>query len=205
MINSKVAALQFVKKDSWSEKIIPQFQGLVMLPYSLEDSLQIGLHSFYCGMSGLGKFFNSSLLASNAEIFPENQVLVRCQDVIKQGVNLLADFKTGRTMEGMVVVTIIHDAVLRSEVLPLVLNLHIGILFVKKFLVCVHLLLLDYLVLFLKTKRCHTHLEIDLSGLQYVDADSAAKPLKDFEQGGDLNVGMTVLHTGDIGLLRTNP
>ena len=99
-------------------------------------------------MAGLSKFFKSSLLASNSEILPENQVLVRCQDVIEQSVNLLADFKTGCTMEGMVVITVIHDAILRSEVLPLVLILHIGVLLVKEFLVCVHLLLLDCFVLF---------------------------------------------------------
>ena len=41
--------------------------------------------------------------------------------------------------------------------------------------------------------------------LQNIDADSAAKPLEYLEERGNLYVGVTVLHTGDIGLLRTNP
>jgi hypothetical protein len=48
-------------------------------------------------------------------------------------------------------------------------------------------------------------LSVYLSGLQYVDADSAAKPLEDLEEGGNLYVGMSVLHTGDVGLLRADP
>ena len=48
-------------------------------------------------------------------------------------------------------------------------------------------------------------LSVDLNGLQYVDADSAAKPLEYLEERGNLYVGMTVLHTGDIGLLRADP
>jgi hypothetical protein len=48
-------------------------------------------------------------------------------------------------------------------------------------------------------------LSVDLNGLQYVDADSAAKPLEDFEERGNLYVGMAVLHTGDISLLRADP
>ena len=41
--------------------------------------------------------------------------------------------------------------------------------------------------------------------LQNIDADSAAKPLEDFEERGNLYVCMAVLHTGDIGLLRADP
>ena len=41
--------------------------------------------------------------------------------------------------------------------------------------------------------------------LQNIDADSAAKPLEDLEERGNLYVGMTVLHPGDIGLLRADP
>ena len=48
-------------------------------------------------------------------------------------------------------------------------------------------------------------LAVDLSGLQYVDADSAAKPLEDLEERGNLYVGMAVLHSGDIGLFRADP
>ena len=48
-------------------------------------------------------------------------------------------------------------------------------------------------------------LSVDLNGLQYVDADSAAKPLEDLEERGNLYVGVAVLHSGDIGLLRADP
>ena len=43
------------------------------------------------------------------------------------GIDLLGDFKAGRTVEGMMVIAVILDAVLRSEVLPLVLILHVGV------------------------------------------------------------------------------
>ena len=118
-----------------------------MLPYPLEDFLQVGLHGLLSRMVDLGKLFDGSLLAPDAEILPENQVLVRCQDAVKQGIDLLGDFKTGRTVEGMMVIAVILDAVLRSEVLPLVLDLHVGVLLVKEFPVDIHLLLLDYLVI----------------------------------------------------------
>ena len=36
-----------------------------------------------------------------------------------------------------------------------------------------------------------------LNGSQNVDADSAAKPLEDLEERGNLYVGVAVLHTGD--------
>ena len=74
-----------------------------MFPYSLEDSLQINLHSFYCGMVRIGKLFDSSLLTADAEIFPEYEVFIRCQDAVEQGIDLLCDFKTGCTVEGKVV------------------------------------------------------------------------------------------------------
>lgn len=48
-------------------------------------------------------------------------------------------------------------------------------------------------------------LSFDLNGSQNVDADSAAKPLEDLEERGNLYVGMAVLHSGDIGLLRADP
>ena len=117
-----------------------------MLPYPLEDFLQVSLHSLFRGMVDIGKFLDGSLLAADAEILPEYQVLVRCQDAVKQGIDLLGDFKTGRTVEGMMVIAVILDAVLRSEVLPLVLILHVGVLLVKEFPVDVHLLLLDNLI-----------------------------------------------------------
>ena len=98
-------------------------------------------------MVDLGKFLDGSLLARNAEILPEYQVLVRCQDAVKQGIDLLGDFKTGCTVEGMMVIAVIRDAVLGSEVLPPVLDLHVGVLLVKEFPVDVHLLLLYYLVI----------------------------------------------------------
>ena len=72
-----------------------------MLPYPLEDFLQVGLHGLLSGMVDIGKFLDGSLLAPDAEIFPENQVLVRRQDAVKQGIDLLGDLKTGRTMEGI--------------------------------------------------------------------------------------------------------
>ena len=40
--------------------------------------------------------------------------------------------------------------------------------------------------------------------LQNVDADSAAKPFEYLEERGNLHVGMAVLHTGDVGLLRAD-
>ena len=98
-------------------------------------------------MVDLGKFLDGSLLAADAEILPEYQVLVRCQDAVEQGIDLLGDFKTGRTVEGMMVIAVIRDAVLGSEVLPPVLDLHVGVLLVKEFPVDVHLLLLYYLVI----------------------------------------------------------
>ena len=94
-------------------------------------------------MVDIGKFLDGSLLAADAEIFSENQVFVCRQDAVKQGIDLLCDLKTGRTMEGMMVLAVIFDAVLRSEVLPLVLVLHVGVLLVKVFPVGVHLLLFD--------------------------------------------------------------
>lgn len=118
-----------------------------MLPYPLEDFLQVSLHGLFRGMVDIGKFLNGSLLAADTEIFPENQVFVRCQDAVKQGIDLLGDLKTGRTVERMMVVAVILDAVLRSEVLPLVLVLHVGVLLVKEFPVDVHLLLLNYLTI----------------------------------------------------------
>ena len=54
-----------------------------MLPYPLEDFLQVSLHGLHRGMVDLGKLFDGSLLAADAEILPENQVLVRCQDAVK--------------------------------------------------------------------------------------------------------------------------
>ena len=122
-----------------------------MLPYPLEDFLQVSLHSLFRGMVDLGKFLYGSLLAADTEILPEYQVLVRCQDAVKQGIDLLGDLKTGRTVEGMMVIAVILDAVLRSEVLPLVLVLHVGVLLVKEFPVDVHLLAFSELksVLFL--------------------------------------------------------
>ena len=95
-------------------------------------------------MVDVGKFLDGSLLAADAEILPEYQVLVRCQDAIEQGIDLLGDFKTGRTVEGMMVIAVIRGAVLRPEVLPPVLDLHVGVLFVKEFPVDVHLLMLQY-------------------------------------------------------------
>ena len=110
-----------------------------MLPYPLEDFLQVSLHGLFRGMVDIGKFLDGSLLAADTEIFPENQVLVRCQDAVKQGIDLLGDLKTGCTVEGMMVIAVILDAVLSPEVLPLVLILHIGVLLVKEFPVDVHL------------------------------------------------------------------
>ena len=118
-----------------------------MLPYPLEDFLQVSLHSLFRGMVDIGKFLNGSLLAADAEILPEYQVLVRCQDAVKQGIDLLGDLKTGRTMEGMMVIAVILDAILSPEVLPLVLILHVGVFLIKEFPVDVHLLLLDNLVI----------------------------------------------------------
>ena len=109
-----------------------------MLPYPLEDFLQVGLHGLLSGMVDFGKFLDGSLLAPDAEILPEYQVLVRCQDAVKQGIDLLGDFKAGRTVEGMMVIAVILNAVLRSEVLPLVLVLHVRVLLVKEFLVYNH-------------------------------------------------------------------
>ena len=86
-----------------------------MLPYPLEDFLQVSLHSLFCGMVDIGKFLDGSLLAADTEIFPENQVFVRCQDAVKQGIDLLGDLKTGRTVEGMMVVAVIRDAVQRPK------------------------------------------------------------------------------------------
>ena len=117
-----------------------------MLPYPLEDFLQVSLHSLFRGTVDIGKFLDGSLLAADTEIFPENQVLIRCQDAVKQGIDLIGDLKTGRTVEGMMVVAVILDAVLRFEVLPLVLVLHVGVFLVEEFPVDVHLLLLDYLI-----------------------------------------------------------
>lgn len=118
-----------------------------MLPYPLEDFLQVSLHGLLRGMVDLGKFLDGSLLAADAEILPEYQVLVYCQDAIEQGIDLLGDFKTGRTVEGMMVIAVIRDAILSPEVLPLVLILHVGVFLVKEFPVDVHLLLLDNLVI----------------------------------------------------------
>ena len=118
-----------------------------MLPYPLEDFLQVSLHGLFRGMVDIGKFLDGSLLAADTEIFPENQVLVRCQDAVKQGIDLLGDLKTGCTVEGMMVIAIILDAVLRSEVLPLVLILQVGVFLVEEFPVDIHLLLLDNLVI----------------------------------------------------------
>ncbi|MBQ1828487.1 MAG: hypothetical protein II115_04750 [Prevotella sp.] len=63
--------------------MFPKFQGLVMLPYPLEDFLQVGLHGFFRGMVDICKLLDGSLLAADAEILPEYQVLVRCQDAVK--------------------------------------------------------------------------------------------------------------------------
>ena len=115
-----------------------------MLPYPLEDFLQVGLHGLLSRMVDLGKLFDGSLLAPDAEILPENQVLVRCQDAVKQGIDLLGDLKTGRTMEGMMVIAVILDAILSPEVLPLVLILHVGVLLVKEFPVDVHLQMFQF-------------------------------------------------------------
>ena len=41
------------------------------------------------------------------------------QDAVEQVIVLLCNLKTGRTMEGMMVIAVIRDAVLRSEVLPM--------------------------------------------------------------------------------------
>ena len=57
----------------WPEKVFPRLQGLVMLPYPLEDILQ---------------------------------------DAVEQVIVLLCNLKTGRTMEGMMVIAVIRDAVL---------------------------------------------------------------------------------------------
>ena len=81
------------------EKVFPKLQGLVMLPYPLEDFLQVGLHGLLRGMVDIGKLLDGSLLAADTEIFPENQVLVRCQDAVKQGIDLFGDLKTGRTVD----------------------------------------------------------------------------------------------------------
>ena len=54
-----------------------------MLPYPLEYFLQVGLHGLLRGMVDLGKFLDGSLLAADAEILPENQVLIRLQDAVK--------------------------------------------------------------------------------------------------------------------------
>ena len=110
-----------------------------MLPYPLEDFLQVGLHGLLRGMVDIGKFLDGSLPAPDAEILPENQVFVCRQDAVKQGIDLLGELKTGRTVEGMMVIAVILDAVLRSEVLPLVLILHVGVFLVKEFPFDVHL------------------------------------------------------------------
>ena len=47
-----------------------------MFPYPLEDFLQVGQHGLFRGMVDIGKFLDSSLLAADAEILPEYQVLV---------------------------------------------------------------------------------------------------------------------------------
>ena len=47
-----------------------------MLPYPLEDFLQVSLHGLFRGMVDIGKFLDGSLLAADTEIFPENQVLI---------------------------------------------------------------------------------------------------------------------------------
>ena len=47
-----------------------------MLLYPLEDFLQVSLHGLHRGMVDIGKLLDGSLLAPDAEIFPENQVLV---------------------------------------------------------------------------------------------------------------------------------
>ena len=54
-----------------------------MLPYPLEDFLQVVLHGLLSRMVDFGKFLDGSLLAADAEILPEYQVLVRCQDAVK--------------------------------------------------------------------------------------------------------------------------
>ena len=54
-----------------------------MLPYPLEDFLQVGLHGFFRGMVDICKLLDGYLLAADAEILPEYQVLVRCQDAVK--------------------------------------------------------------------------------------------------------------------------
>ena len=74
-----------------------------MLPYPLEDFLQVSLHGLHRGMVDIGKLLDGSLLAPDAEIFPENQVLIRRQDAVEQGIDLFGDLKTGRTVEGMMV------------------------------------------------------------------------------------------------------
>ena len=67
------------------------------------------------------EYFSNSLLTADAEILPDYQVHVRCQNAIKQGVILLADFKTGH--HGGNGGRNRHPyAVLRSEVLPFVQN-----------------------------------------------------------------------------------
>ena len=70
-----------------------------MFPYPLEDFLQVGQHGLFRGMVDIGKLLDGSLLAADAEILPEYQVLVCRQDAVKQGIDLLGDFKTGRTMK----------------------------------------------------------------------------------------------------------
>ena len=75
-------------------------------------------------MVRIGKLFDSSLLTADAEIFPEYEVFVRCQNAVEQGVDLLGNLKTGRTVEGMMVIFLICDAVLRSEVLPLIQSVY---------------------------------------------------------------------------------
>ena len=66
-----------------------------MLPYSLKDFLQVGLHGLLRGMVDFGKLLDGPLLTSDTKIFPENQVLVRSQDAVKQGIDLLVTSKRG--------------------------------------------------------------------------------------------------------------
>ena len=47
-----------------------------MFPYPLEDFLQVGQHGLFRGMVDIGKLLDGSLLAPDAEILPEYQVLV---------------------------------------------------------------------------------------------------------------------------------
>jgi len=112
-----------------SIQIFPELDGIVMVTQFLNNIYKLLLDGFLGSSHLLGKILNRPLFAAHAKCLAKQQVLIGCERIIQQAVNLLRQLEPWSTCQVKRVVSV-GNPIQTAVVFSSVLHLHQQILFV---------------------------------------------------------------------------